>query len=61
MSMSKSPPSTGSSCTTESREGAGYFVGYERESNRRVGFIGLSGFQSQSPCRPTSGFPCEPS
>ena len=27
-------------------EGAGYFVGYERESNRRVGFIGLSGFRS---------------
>ena len=24
-------------------EGAGYFVGYERESNRRVGFIGMSG------------------
>jgi hypothetical protein len=29
-------------------EGAGYFVGYERESNRRVGFIGLSGFRSDS-------------
>ena len=27
-------------------DGAGYFVGYERESNRRVGFIGLSGFRS---------------
>jgi hypothetical protein len=27
-------------------EGAGYFVGYERTSNRRVGFIGLSGFRS---------------
>jgi len=27
-------------------EGAGYFVGYERASNRRVGFIGLSGFRS---------------
>lgn len=27
-------------------EGAGYFVGYERESNRRVGFIGLLGFRS---------------
>ncbi len=27
-------------------EGAGYFVGYERMSNRRVGFIGLSGFRS---------------
>jgi hypothetical protein len=26
--------------------GAGYFVGYERVSNRRVGFIGLSGFRS---------------
>ncbi len=24
-------------------DGAGYFVGYERESNRRVGFIGLAG------------------
>ncbi len=24
-------------------EGAGYFVGYERESNRRVGFIGMAG------------------
>ncbi len=29
-------------------EGAGYFVGYERVSNRRVGFIGLSGFRSES-------------
>jgi len=28
--------------------GAGYFVGYERVSNRRVGFIGLSGFRSHS-------------
>ena len=27
-------------------EGAGYFVGYDRSSNRRVGFIGLSGFRS---------------
>ncbi|MFI5460866.1 MAG: hypothetical protein ACHRXM_36105 [Isosphaerales bacterium] len=27
-------------------EGGGYFVGYERASNRRVGFIGLSGFHS---------------
>jgi hypothetical protein len=27
-------------------EGAGYFVAYERPSNRRVGFIGLSGFSS---------------
>jgi hypothetical protein len=27
-------------------EGAGYFVGYERESNRRVGFIGLAGFRA---------------
>ena len=27
-------------------EGAGYFVGYERTSNRRVGFIGLSGFRT---------------
>jgi hypothetical protein len=27
-------------------EGAGYFVGFERTSNRRVGFIGLSGFRS---------------
>ena len=39
-------------------DGAGYFVGYERESNRRVGFIGMSGFRPD-PCRPTSGFPCE--
>jgi len=29
-------------------EGAGYFVGYERVSNRRVGFIGLSGFRAHS-------------
>ncbi len=28
-------------------EGAGYFVGYERVSNRCAGFIGLSGFRSQ--------------
>ncbi len=28
--------------------GAGYFVSYERVSNRRVGFIGLSGFRSHS-------------
>ena len=28
-------------------QGAGYFVGYERESNRRVGYIGLSGFRSE--------------
>ncbi len=27
-------------------EGAGYFVGYESMSHRRVGFIGLSGFRS---------------
>lgn len=26
--------------------GAGYFVGYERKSNRRIGFIGLSGFRA---------------
>jgi hypothetical protein len=26
-------------------DGAGYFVGYERESNRRVGFIGLAGLR----------------
>jgi hypothetical protein len=26
--------------------GAGYFVGYERISNRRVGYIGLNGFRS---------------
>jgi hypothetical protein len=25
-------------------KGAGYFVGYERTNNRRIGFIGLSGF-----------------
>jgi hypothetical protein len=30
-------------------DGAGYFAGYERVSNRRVGFIGLSGFRSQPP------------
>jgi len=29
------------------REGAGYFVGYDRVSNGGVGFIGLSGFHSQ--------------
>jgi hypothetical protein len=29
-------------------QGAGYFVGYERVSNRRVGFIGLSGFRTHS-------------
>jgi hypothetical protein len=28
------------------QQGAGYFVGYERETNRRVGFIGISGFHS---------------
>jgi hypothetical protein len=27
-------------------EGAGYFVGYERITNRRVGFIGMSGFRT---------------
>jgi len=27
-------------------DGAGYFVGYERSSNRRVGFIGMSGFRT---------------
>jgi hypothetical protein len=27
-------------------DGAGYFVGYQRESNRRVGFIGLAGARS---------------
>jgi hypothetical protein len=27
-------------------QGAGYFVAYERVSNRRVGFIGLAGFRS---------------
>jgi hypothetical protein len=26
-------------------DGAGYFAGYERTSNRRVGFIGMSGFR----------------
>jgi hypothetical protein len=29
-------------------QGSGYFVGYEKESNHRVGFIGLSGFRSHS-------------
>ena len=28
-------------------DGAGYFVGYERIGNRRIGFIGQSGFHSQ--------------
>jgi hypothetical protein len=28
--------------------GSGYFVGYERVSNHRIGFIGLSGFRDQS-------------
>jgi hypothetical protein len=28
-------------------EGAGYFVGFERTSNRRIGYIGLSGSRSQ--------------
>jgi hypothetical protein len=27
-------------------DGSGYFVGYERVSNRRVGYIGLSGFRA---------------
>ncbi len=27
--------------------GSGYFVGYERTGNRRIGFVGLSGFRSQ--------------
>ena len=27
-------------------DGAGYFVGYERRNNRRVGYIGLNGFRS---------------
>ncbi|SIO18485.1 hypothetical protein SAMN05444166_2874 [Singulisphaera sp. GP187] len=30
------------------QEGGGYFVGYESESNRRIGFIGRSGFRSHS-------------
>jgi hypothetical protein len=29
-------------------QGSGYFVGYESVSNRRVGFIGRSGFRSHS-------------
>jgi len=28
-------------------EGAGYFVGYERVSNRLIGYIGLSGFRAE--------------
>ena len=28
-------------------DGAGYFVGYESKSRRRVGFIGLSGFRPE--------------
>jgi hypothetical protein len=27
-------------------EGAGYFIGYERRNNRRVGYIGLNGYRS---------------
>jgi hypothetical protein len=27
-------------------DGAGYFVGYERSTNRRVGYIGMSGFRT---------------
>ena len=38
-------------------QGSGYFVGYEKVSNRRVGFIGLAGFRAQ-PCGPPSGFRC---
>ena len=32
-------------------DGAGYFVGYESVSHRRVGFIGLSGFRHRPVCR----------
>ncbi|MGC8639666.1 MAG: hypothetical protein ACP5XB_07275 [Isosphaeraceae bacterium] len=28
-------------------DGSGYFVGYERESKRKIGYIGLSGFRSR--------------
>jgi hypothetical protein len=47
-------------------DGAGYFVGYELTSNRRIGFIGLSGFRASTvppadwiPARgePTSSIP----
>ena len=44
--MSESPPSTGSSCTTASRTERATSSAYERTSNRRVGFIGLSGFRA---------------
>ena len=30
----------------EKPDGAGYFVAYERKSNRRIGFIGMSGFRT---------------
>jgi hypothetical protein len=30
----------------ENPDGAGYFVAYERKSNRRIGFIGMSGFRT---------------
>ena len=39
-------------------DGSGYFVGYERVSNRRIGYIGLSGFRTRSRARQTTGFPC---
>jgi hypothetical protein len=37
-------------------EGAGYFVGYDRISNRRVGYIGLNGFRSD-PVAPNESIP----
>ena len=38
-------PLTFSSLGPRSPDGAGYFAAYERTSNRRVGFIGMSGFR----------------
>jgi hypothetical protein len=38
--------------------GAGYFVGYERTTNRRIGFIGLAGFRLQ-PLPPAEWVPVD--
>jgi hypothetical protein len=37
-------------------QGSGYFVGYERSSNRLIGYIGLSNF-SERPIPPSERFP----
>jgi hypothetical protein len=37
-------------------EGAGYFVGYERTSNRRIGFLGMSAFRTD-PAPPADWIP----